>query len=83
MYAGFHVKCLSFVSFNLNGIYRQILVQIPKREAMFFNCFYDQIDISYEFIFIFFIFIVAPCMLIVLSPLFVQPMHTNYYKIFK
>ena len=29
------------------------------------------------------IFIVAPCMLIVLSPLFVQLMHTNYYKIVK
>jgi hypothetical protein len=27
------------------------------------------------------IFIVAPCMLIVLSTLFVQLMHTNYYKI--
>jgi len=30
-----------------------------------------------------FIFIVAPCLLIVLSPLFVQLMHTNYYKIVK
>ena len=29
------------------------------------------------------IFIVAPCMLIILSPLFVQLMHTNYYKIVK
>jgi len=29
------------------------------------------------------IFIVAPCMLIVLSPLFVQLMHTKYYKIVK
>jgi len=29
------------------------------------------------------IFKVAPCMLIVLSPLFVQIMHTNYYKIVK
>jgi len=29
------------------------------------------------------IFIVAPCMLIVLSPLFVQLMHTNHYKIVK
>jgi len=29
------------------------------------------------------IFIVAPCMLIVLSPLFAQLMHTNYYKIAK
>ena len=28
-------------------------------------------------------FIVAPCMLIVLSPLFVLLMHTNYYKIVK
>jgi len=28
-------------------------------------------------------FIVAPCMLIVFSSLFVQPMHTNYYKIVK
>jgi len=27
------------------------------------------------------IFIVAPCMLIVLRPLFFQLMHTNYYKI--
>jgi len=29
------------------------------------------------------IFVVAPCMLMVLSPLFVQLMHTNYYKTFK
>jgi len=29
------------------------------------------------------IFVVAPCMLIVLSPLFVQLMHTNCYKIVK
>ena len=29
------------------------------------------------------IFVVAPCMLIILSPLFVQLMHTNYNKIFK
>ena len=29
------------------------------------------------------IFVVAPCMSIVLSPLFVQLMHTNYYKIVK
>jgi hypothetical protein len=29
------------------------------------------------------IFTVAPCMLIVLSPLFVQLMYTNYYKIVK
>ena len=29
------------------------------------------------------IFIVAPCMLIALSPLFVQLTHTNYYKIVK
>ena len=29
------------------------------------------------------VFVVAPCMLIVLSPLFVQLMHTNYYKIVK
>jgi len=29
------------------------------------------------------IFVVAPCMLIVLSPLFVQLMHTDYYKIVK
>ena len=29
------------------------------------------------------IFIVAPCMLIVLSTSFVQLMHTNYYKIIK
>jgi len=28
-------------------------------------------------------FVVAPCMLIVLSPLFVQLMHTNYYKMVK
>ena len=28
-------------------------------------------------------FVVAPCMLIVLSLLFVQLMHTNYFKIFK
>ena len=28
-------------------------------------------------------FVVAPCMLVVLSPLFVQLMHTNYYKIVK
>ena len=27
--------------------------------------------------------VVAPCMFIVLSPLFVQLMHTNYYKIVK
>ena len=27
------------------------------------------------------IFVVEPCMLIVLSPLFVQLKHTNYYKI--
>jgi len=30
-----------------------------------------------------FFFVVAPCILVVLSPLFVQLMHTNYYKIFK
>ena len=29
------------------------------------------------------VFIVAPCMLIVLNPLFVQLMHTHYYKIVK
>jgi len=29
------------------------------------------------------IFVVAPCVLIVLSPLFIQLMHTNYYKIVK
>ena len=29
------------------------------------------------------IIVAAPCMLIVLSPLFVQLMHTNYYKIVK
>jgi len=29
------------------------------------------------------IFVVAPCILIVLRPLFVQLMHTNYYKIVK
>ena len=29
------------------------------------------------------IFVVAPCMLIVLIPLFMQLMHTNYNKIFK
>ena len=29
------------------------------------------------------IFKVAPCMLIVLSPLYVQLKHTNYYKIVK
>jgi len=29
------------------------------------------------------IFVVARCMLTVLSPLFVQLMHTNYYKIVK
>jgi len=29
------------------------------------------------------VFIVEPCMLIVLSPLFVQLMHTDYYKIDK
>jgi len=29
------------------------------------------------------IFTVAPCVLIVLIPLFVQLMHTNYYKIVK
>jgi len=29
------------------------------------------------------IFVVAPCMLTVSSPLFVQLMHTNYYKIVK
>ena len=28
-------------------------------------------------------FVVAPCMLIVLSPLFVQLMHTDYYKTVK
>ena len=28
-------------------------------------------------------FVVAPCMLIVLSPLYVQLMHTNYYKVVK
>jgi len=28
-------------------------------------------------------FVVAPCMLIVLSPVFVKLMHTNYYKIVK
>jgi len=32
---------------------------------------------------IFIVFIVAPCMLIVLNPLFVQLMHKNYYKIVK
>jgi len=32
---------------------------------------------------IFVVFIVAPRMLIVLNPLFVQLMHTNYYKIVK
>jgi hypothetical protein len=37
MYAGFHVKCLSFVSFNFNEIFRQILVQIPKWNSMFFK----------------------------------------------
>ena len=30
-----------------------------------------------------FFFVVAPCMLVVSSPLFVQLMHTNYYKIVK
>ena len=29
------------------------------------------------------IFVATPCMLIVLSPLFVQLKHTNYYKIVK
>ena len=29
------------------------------------------------------IFVAAPCMLTVLSPLFVQLKHTNYYKIVK
>jgi len=29
------------------------------------------------------LFVVAPCMLIVSSPLFFQLMHTNYYKIVK
>jgi len=29
------------------------------------------------------IFVVAPCILVVLYPLFVQLMHANYYKIFK
>jgi hypothetical protein len=29
------------------------------------------------------IFVAAPCMLVVSSPLFVQLIHTNYYKIIK
>jgi len=33
--------------------------------------------------FFFFFFVVAPCLLIVLSPVFVQLMDTNYYKIVK
>jgi len=36
-----------------------------------------------KYLFSFFFFVVAPCMLIVLRPLFLQLMHTNYYKIVK